>query len=200
VDLRAGLDTEAEEKSFISVRDQTVVIQSVVRSNKRAAKWITNPKAVATWWCHYNRMAWQTWCPAPFYKFGFGSNIWWNSGEECMKGKALKLWLITEYGGSGCEWSGAWMLILLVDVLHCIVNMCTVNSCILCKVTGRPSCTAHGNRQMSFRRNALQQLIITFTSQKRTGGKRNMPIGTPFAKFLYSEKIASHGKVCALCI
>ena len=44
--------------------------------------------------------------------------------------------------------------------------------------SNHPPSTAHGNRQLTFRRNFVRQLIGTFTSRKRTGRKRSLPIGT----------------------
>ena len=58
---------------------------------------------------------------------------------------------------------------------------------------------AHRNRQLTFRRNLVRQRIGTFTSRKRTGRKRSLPIGTAFP-FHTLQKISGRAKVCALCI
>jgi hypothetical protein len=45
------------------------------------------------------------------------------------------------------------------------------------------------------------QLIGTFTSRKRTGRKRCLPIGTAFPNLFHTlQKISGRAKVCALCI
>jgi hypothetical protein len=67
-------------------------------------------------------------------------------------------------------------------------------------MTSGPSCTAHGSRHLSFRTNLQQHLIGTFTSQKHTGRKRNLSIGTTPPEKLNSEKITGCAKVCALFI
>jgi len=75
-------------------------------------------------------------------------------------------------------------------------------------VLAAPS-TAHGNTQLT-RRKLVRQLIGTFTSRKRTGRKRSLPIGTAFPNavrmgkllflFYTLRKISGRAKVCALCI
>ena len=72
-----------------------------------------------------------------------------------------------------------------------------------------PPSTAHGNRRLT-RQKLVHQLIGTFTSHKRTGRKRSLPIGTalgnavPMSKLLFIfhtlRKISGRAKVCALCI
>ena len=64
-----------------------------------------------------------------------------------------------------------------------------------------PPSTAHGNRQVTFRRNLARQLIGTFMSRKRTGRKRSLPIGTAFPNLFHTvQKVSGRAKVCALCI
>jgi len=76
-----------------------------------------------------------------------------------------------------------------------------VNCFILCDLTNHPAFTAHGNRQVTFRRNLVRQLIGTFTSCKRTGRKRSLPIGTASPKLFHTlQKISGRPKVCGLCI
>jgi hypothetical protein len=59
---------------------------------------------------------------------------------------------------------------------------------------------AHGNRELTFRRNLVQQLIGKHTLRKRTGRKRSLPIGTVSPKLFHSlDKIPGHAKV-SLCI
>ena len=72
---------------------------------------------------------------------------------------------------------------------------------ILYDLTNYPSSTAHGNRQLTFRRNLVRQLIGTFTSRKRTGRKRSSLIGTAFPKLFHTlQQVPGRAKVCALCI
>jgi len=47
-------------------------------------------------------------------------------------------------------------------ILHFVLNVCLVNSFILYDLTNHPPSTAHGNRQLTFRRNLVRQLIGTF--------------------------------------
>ena len=80
-------------------------------------------------------------------------------------------------------------------------NVCLVNCFILCDLTNHPPSTAHGNRQLTFRRNSVRQLIGTFTSRKRTDRKRSSPIGTAFPNLFHTlHKVSGRTKVCALCI
>ena len=46
-------------------------------------------------------------------------------------------------------------------ILHFVVNVCLVNYFILYDLTNYPPSTAHGNRQLTFRRNLVRQLIGT---------------------------------------
>jgi hypothetical protein len=63
------------------------------------------------------------------------------------------------------------------------------------------SSVAHGNRQVTFRRNLVRQLIGIITSRKRTGRKSSLPIGTAFPNLLHTlQKISGRAKVCGLCI
>jgi hypothetical protein len=72
----------------------------------------------------------------------------------------------------------------------------TVSSYMTWQITPRPS-TAHGNRQLTFRRNLVRQLIDTFASRKRTGRKRSSPIGTAFPNlFHFLQKVSGRAKVC----
>jgi hypothetical protein len=49
--------------------------------------------------------------------------------------------------------------------------------------------------------NLVQQLIGKYTSRKRTGRKRSLPIGTASPKPFHSlVKLQGRAKVCALCI
>jgi hypothetical protein len=83
--------------------------------------------------------------------------------------------------------------------LYFVLNVCLVNSFILYDLTNHPPSTAHGNRQLTFRRNLVRQLIGSFTSRKRTG-RKSLPIGTAFPNLLHTlQKISGRAKVCALC-
>ena len=85
-------------------------------------------------------------------------------------------------------------------ILHFVLNVCLVNSFILYDLTNHPPSTAHGNRQVTFRRNSVCQLIGTLTSRKRTGRKRSLPIGTASPNLFHTlQKISGRVKVCALC-
>jgi hypothetical protein len=54
---------------------------------------------------------------------------------------------------------------------------------------------------MTFRRNFVRQLIGTFTSRKRTGRKRSLPIGTAFPNLFHTfQKISGRADGCALCL
>jgi hypothetical protein len=76
-----------------------------------------------------------------------------------------------------------------------------VNCFLLYDLTNHPPSTAHRNRQLTFRRNLVCQLTGTFTSHKRTGRKRSLPIGTAFPNLFDTlQKISGCAKVCALCI
>jgi len=48
-------------------------------------------------------------------------------------------------------------------MLHFVLNVCLVNCFILYDVTNHPPSTAHGNRQLTFSRNLVRQLIDAFT-------------------------------------
>jgi hypothetical protein len=79
--------------------------------------------------------------------------------------------------------------------------MCVVNSFILYDLNNRLSLTSRGNRQLTFRRNFVLQLIGKYSSRKRTGRKKNLTIGTASPKLFHSlVKIPGRAKVCALCI
>ena len=85
-------------------------------------------------------------------------------------------------------------------MLHFVLNVCLVNCFILYDLTNRLSSTAHGNKQLTFRRNLARQLIDRFTSRKRTGWKRSLPNGTAFLNLFHTlQKVSGRAKVCALC-
>ena len=77
--------------------------------------------------------------------------------------------------------------------------MCLVNCFILYDLTNHPPSIAHGNRQLTFRRNLVRQRTGTFTSRKRTGMKRSLSIETAFL-FHTLQKISGRAEVCPLCI
>ena len=79
--------------------------------------------------------------------------------------------------------------------------MCLMNCFILYDLTNHPPTTAQGNRQLSFGRNLVHQLIGTFTSRNRTGRKRISPIGTAFPNLFHTlQKVSGRAKACSLCI
>ena len=101
-----------------------------------------------------------------------------------------------EYCGVGRSLKTRWKFIL-----HFVLNVCLVNCFILYDLTNHPPSTAHGNRQLTFRRNLVRQLIGTFTSRKCTGRKRSLPIGTAFPNIFHTlQKVSGRAKVCALFI
>jgi hypothetical protein len=82
-----------------------------------------------------------------------------------------------------------------------VLKVCLVYCFILYDLTNHPPSTAHGNRQLTIRRTFLRQMIGTFTSCKRTGRKRSLPIRNAFSNLFHtSQKISGCAKVCALCI
>jgi hypothetical protein len=82
-------------------------------------------------------------------------------------------------------------------MLHFVLNVCLVNYFIIYDVTNHPLSTAHGNRQLTFRRNLVHQLIGTFTSRKRTGRKRSLPIRTEFPNVFHTlQEISGRAEVC----
>ena len=86
-------------------------------------------------------------------------------------------------------------------ILHFVLNVCLVNCFILYDLTNHSPSTAHGNRQVTFRRNLMHQLIGTYTSCKLTGRKRSLTIGTAFPNLFHTlQQISGRAKVCALCI
>jgi hypothetical protein len=101
-----------------------------------------------------------------------------------------------EVGWSSKKW---WKFIF-----HFVINVRVVNSFILYDLNNHPPLTAHGNRQLTFRRNLVQQLIGIYSSRERTGRKRSLPIGTASPKppklFHSVVKIPGRAKVCALYI
>ena len=85
-------------------------------------------------------------------------------------------------------------------IFHFVLNVCLVNCFILYDLTNHPPSTAHGNRQLTFRRNLVRQLIGTFTPRKRTGRKRSSLIGTALPNLFHTlQKVSGCAKVCALC-
>jgi hypothetical protein len=103
---------------------------------------------------------------------------------------------LREYYGVGRSSKKWWQF-----VFHFIINVGTVNSFILYDMKSRPSRTAHGNRQLTYRKNLVQQLIRTYTSRKHTGRKRSLPIWTASQSLLHCFKnIMGWAKVCGLCM
>jgi hypothetical protein len=97
-----------------------------------------------------------------------------------------------EYYGVGRSSKKWWKFIL-----HFVLNVCLVNCFILYDLTNHHPSTAHGNRQVTFRRNFWRQLIGTFTSHKRTGRKKSLPIGTTSPKLFHTlQKRSGRAKVC----
>ena len=100
-----------------------------------------------------------------------------------------------EYYGVGRSSKKWWKFIL-----HFVLNACLVNCFILYDLTNHPPSTAHGNRQLTFRRNLVCQMIATYTSHKCTGRKRSLPIRTAFPNLsILYKKYQAVQKLCALC-
>ena len=78
--------------------------------------------------------------------------------------------------------------------------MCVVNCFILYDLTNHPPITVHGNRQLTYRRNLVRQLIGTFSSRKRTGRKGSLPIGTAFPNLSLLFKTYQAVQKCVLCV
>jgi hypothetical protein len=93
--------------------------------------------------------------------------------------------------GVGCSSKKWWKF-----VFHFIINVSIMNSFMLYDLTSRPSRTAHDNRQLTYRKNLVQQLIRTYMLRKRTGRKRSLPTGTVSPRLLHClEKITGRSKV-----
>jgi hypothetical protein len=100
-----------------------------------------------------------------------------------------------EYNGVGRSSKKWWKLIL-----HFVLNVCLVNCFILYDLTNHPPSAAHGNRQLTFRRNVVRQLIGTFMSRRRTDRKRSLTIGTAFPNLFHTLKKYQAVQKCVLCV
>ena len=86
-------------------------------------------------------------------------------------------------------------------ILHFVLNVCLVNCFILYDLKNHPPSTAHGNRQLTLRRNSVHQLTGTFTSRNCTGRKKSSPIGTAFPYLFHTlQKVSGRAKVCVVCV
>jgi hypothetical protein len=85
-----------------------------------------------------------------------------------------------------------------IFILHFVLNVSCELFHLIRPDKSSPS-IAHGNRQLTFRRNLVRQRNGTFTSRKRTGRKRSLSIRTAFL-FLALQNISGRAKVCASCI
>ena len=153
-------------------------------------------------------------CSPPFHKLR--SPDWWfghmkNRKRQwrnwnCMSSSRHKLH--ETFGRCGCKWSETQVLWCrpifkkMVEIyITFVLNVCLVNCFILYDLTNHPPSTAHGNRQLTFRRNLVLQLIGTFTSRKRTGRKRNSPIRTAFPNLFHTLKKKYQAmQKCVLCV
>ena len=86
-----------------------------------------------------------------------------------------------------------------IYITFCL-NVCLVNCFILYDLINHPPSTAHGNRQMTFRRNLVRQLTDIFTSRKRTGRKRSLPIGNAFPNLFHTLQTYQAVQKCVLCV
>lgn len=85
-------------------------------------------------------------------------------------------------------------------LLHFVLNVSIVNSSIIYDLSHQPTRSAHGNRQLDFRKNLVKQLIGDFTSRKRAGFKRSLPTSiTPPHVTHVIEKIEGRVKTCIEC-
>lgn len=81
------------------------------------------------------------------------------------------------------------------SIFHFITNVAIVNSFILYDITNKPKTSAHGNRQLQFRKNLIAQLIGRYASRKM---QRNLlPLQNENRHSV--EKIDGRGKVCVYC-
>ena len=111
------------------------------------------------------------------------------------------------YGRCGFMWSETrvlWCRPIFKRMVEIYITFCS--KCVsfelfhLIYLANHPPFTAHGNRQVTFKRNLVRQLIGTFMSRKRTGRKRSLPIGTASPQLFHTlQKISGRVKVCALC-
>ena len=84
-------------------------------------------------------------------------------------------------------------------LLHFVINVSIVNSYLIFDLSNRPAPTAHGHRLLQYRKNLVRQLIGDFTSQKRVGFQRSLPIATPAPKTLhFVKKIQGRVKKCII--
>ena len=112
------------------------------------------------------------------------------------------------YGRCGCKWSEMrvlWCQPIFKKMVEIYITFCP--KCVSCELfhliwpDKLSPYTAHGNRQLTFRRKLVRQLTGIFTSRKRTGRRRSSPIGTAFPNLFHTlQKVSGRAKVCALCI
>lgn len=80
------------------------------------------------------------------------------------------------------------------------MNTAIVNSFISYNDTNQPAPSRHGHTQRKFRLALYRQMINNFSSRKRLGRKRSLPLSTLSPKNLHKiTKITGRKKVCAYC-
>jgi hypothetical protein len=100
-----------------------------------------------------------------------------------------------EYYGVGRSSKKWWKYIF-----QFIMNVSIVSSFIIFDLSNMPARSSHGSRHHQFGRNFVAQLTGNFTSRKRAGRKRSLPVGTPTPQICHTlEKIQGRVKACVQC-
>ncbi|KAG8332635.1 hypothetical protein J6590_108176 [Homalodisca vitripennis] len=84
-------------------------------------------------------------------------------------------------------------------LFHFVINTTIVNSFIIYKLSNLPAENKHGQTQLDFRQKLVEQLIGNFTSRKRLGRKRSLPIGVVSPKTPHVLEKQSHATICVVC-
>lgn len=84
-------------------------------------------------------------------------------------------------------------------LFHFVINTAIVNSFIIYKLTNLPSINKHGSTQLQFRKSLTEQLIGNFSSRKRLGRKRSLPVGIISPKSQHVLEKRSYTTVCVVC-
>ena len=158
-------------------------------------------------------MARQTCCSPPFHKFR--SLDWWFGNKKNRK-RQRRNWNCMsssrqnytkhmggvdvsdqkrEYSGVGRS-SKKWRIF----ILHFVLNVCLVNCFILYDLTNHPPYIAHGNRQLTFRRNLVRQRIGSVHSRLASvqAGREVCPSELHSFSILYKKYQAV--QKCVLCV
>ena len=85
-------------------------------------------------------------------------------------------------------------------ILHFVLNVCLVNCFILYDLTNQPPSTAYGNRQLTFRRNLVRQLIGTSRLASVQAGREVCPSELHSLTFSILYKKYQAVQKCVLCV